>query len=80
MYDICIPFNAVNLVYYQWMIGVVATAGPGYKGPTYHAIWVPLLRDQKKEVQLLVDSQRRHWAKVDVHLWLVVGQILNIGH
>ena len=25
---------------------------------------VPLLRDQKKEVQLLVDSQRRHWAEV----------------
>ena len=46
------------------MIGAVVATGLGYKGPTYHAIWVPLFRDQKKEVQLLVDSQRRHWAKV----------------
>ena len=64
MYDTCIPFNAMNLVYYQWMIGAIIVAGPSYKGPTYHVIRVPLLRDQKKEVQLLVDSQRRHWAKV----------------
>ena len=50
MYDTCIPFNVVNYVYYQMMIDVVATTDPGYKGPTYHAIRVPLLRDQKKEV------------------------------
>ena len=56
MYDNCIPFNAMNSVYYQRMIDAVAVAGPSYKGPSYHAIWVPLLRDQKKEVQLLVDS------------------------
>ena len=50
MYDTCIPFNAVNSVYYQRMIDVVAAAGPGYKGPSYHAVQVPLLRDQKKEI------------------------------
>ncbi|KAK9988997.1 hypothetical protein SO802_029236 [Lithocarpus litseifolius] len=64
MYDNCIYFNAVNSVYYQRMIDVVATAGPGYKGPSYHAVRVPLLRDQTKEVQLLVNSQCRHWAEV----------------
>ena len=64
LYDNCIPFNVVNSVYYQKMIDAVATAGPGYKGPSYHAIRVPLLRDQKKEVQLLVESQRRHWTEV----------------
>ncbi|KAL4619227.1 hypothetical protein ACB092_06G064500 [Castanea dentata] len=64
MYNNCIPFNAVNLVYYQRMIDAIATACPGYKGPSYNAVWVPLLRDQKKEDQLLVDSQRRHWAEV----------------
>ena len=64
MYDNCIPFNAVNSVYYQRMIDAVAAIGLGYKGPSYHAVWVPLLRDQKKEVQLLVDSQRRHWVEV----------------
>ena len=64
LYDNCIPFNVVNSVYYQKMIDAVAAAGPGYKGPSYHAVRVPLLRDQKKEVQLLVESQRRHWAEV----------------
>ena len=60
LYDNCIPFNVVNSVYYQRMIDAVATVGPGYKGPSYHAVGVLLLRDQKKEVQLLVESQRRH--------------------
>ena len=56
LYDNCIPFNVVNSVYYQKIIDVIATVGPGYKGPSYHAVQVPLLRDQKKEVQLLVES------------------------
>ncbi|KAL0010843.1 hypothetical protein SO802_005951 [Lithocarpus litseifolius] len=60
----CRQTYKVNSVYYQRMIDAVAAAGPGYKGPSYHAVRVPLLRDQKKEVQLLVDSQRRHWAEV----------------
>ncbi|XP_030929422.1 uncharacterized protein LOC115955440 [Quercus lobata] len=64
LYDNCIPFNVVNSVYYQRMIDVVAAAGPSYKGPSYHTVQVPLLRDQKKEVQLLVKSRRRHWAEV----------------
>ena len=64
LYDNFIPFNVVNSVHYQKMIDAVAAASPGYKGPSYHAIRVPLLRDQKKEVQLLVESQRRHWAEV----------------
>lgn len=64
LYDNCIPFNVVNSMYYQKMIDAVTAAGPGYKGPSYHAVHVPLLRNQKKEVQLLVESQRRHWAEV----------------
>ena len=42
------------------MIDAVAATSPGYKGPSYHVVRVPLLRDQKKEVQLLVESQRKH--------------------
>ena len=64
LYDNCIPFNVVNSVYYQMMIDAVAAAGPGYKGPSYHVVWVLMLRDNKKDVQLLVESQRRHWAEV----------------
>ena len=64
LYDNCIPFNVVNSMYYQRMIDAVAAAGLGYKGPSYHVVRVPLLRDQNKEVQLLVESQRRNWLEV----------------
>ncbi|XP_050259781.1 uncharacterized protein LOC126704828 [Quercus robur] len=40
LYDNCITFNVVNSVYYQKMIDAVAAVGPGYKGPSYHAILV----------------------------------------
>ena len=40
IYDNCIPFNVVNSVYYQKMIDAIAAAGPGYKGPSYHAVRV----------------------------------------
>nr|CAN82935.1 hypothetical protein VITISV_039412 [Vitis vinifera] len=36
----------------------------GYKGPNYHQLRVNLLKDAKKEVQLLMDSYRAIWAKV----------------
>ncbi|XP_023884919.1 uncharacterized protein LOC111997101 [Quercus suber] len=64
LYDNCIPFNVVNSVHYQRMINAIAAASPSCEGPFYHAVWVPLLKDQKKEVQFLVESQRRHWAEV----------------
>ncbi|KAK4594044.1 hypothetical protein RGQ29_017929 [Quercus rubra] len=62
MYDTCIPINAVNSSYYQPMFNAVAFYGPGYRGPNYHALRVPLLRDAKREVQLIVDSHRSYWA------------------
>ena len=62
MYDACIPINAMNSSHYQPMFNVVASYGPGYRGPNYHAHRVPLLRDAKREVQLIVDSHRSYWA------------------
>ncbi|XP_034674808.1 uncharacterized protein LOC117905996 [Vitis riparia] len=35
-----------------------------YKGPNYYQLRINLLKDAKKEVQLLVDSYRAIWAKV----------------
>ena len=80
LYDNCIPFNVMNSMYYQRMIDAVAAAGPGYKGPSYHAVRVPLLRDQKKEVQFWLSHNVGIGQKLDVHLWLMVGQILDICH
>ncbi|KAL3523232.1 hypothetical protein ACH5RR_016066 [Cinchona calisaya] len=55
-YDACIPINAVNSPFYQNAIDHIAAMGHGNKGPSYHAMRVPLLQDAKKEVQLVIDS------------------------
>ena len=62
MYDTCIPINVVNSSYHQLMLNVVAAYDPGYKGPNYHALQVPLLRKSKREVQLIVDSHHSYWT------------------
>ncbi|RVW87671.1 hypothetical protein CK203_041218 [Vitis vinifera] len=46
------------------MLDVISAIGPGYKGPNYYQLRINLLKDAKKEVQLLVDSYRAIWAKV----------------
>ncbi|RVW45809.1 hypothetical protein CK203_086263 [Vitis vinifera] len=63
-YDACIPINAMNSFYFKPMLDVISTIGLGYKGPNYHQLRVNLLKDAKKEVQLLVNSYRAIWAKV----------------
>ncbi|XP_031251742.1 uncharacterized protein LOC116109659 [Pistacia vera] len=63
-YDACIPMNALNSIYFQPMLDATAIIGPGYKQPTYDAMCVNLLRDAKKEVQLLVDNYKSIWEEV----------------
>ena len=63
-YDACIPTNVVNSFYFKLILDVISAIGPRYKGPNYHQLRVNLLKDAKKEVQLLVDSYRAIWAKV----------------
>ncbi|KAL6321052.1 hypothetical protein AAG906_012036 [Vitis piasezkii] len=63
-YDACIPTNAVNSFYFKPMLDVISAIGPGYKGPNYYQLRINILKDAKKEVQLLVDSYRAIWAKV----------------
>ena len=63
MYNACIPLNAVNSNYYQPMLNAIASIGPGYMGPNYHALQVPLLKEAKREVQMIVDSYRTYWAE-----------------
>ena len=62
MDDACIPINAMNSSYYQPMLNVVASYGLGYRGSNYHALRVPLLREAKRDVQLIVDSHLSYWA------------------
>ncbi|XP_027102739.2 uncharacterized protein [Coffea arabica] len=62
-YDACIPINAVNSPFFQKAIDQIASMGHGYKAPSYHSLRVTLLRDAKKDVQLVVDSFRNTWAE-----------------
>ncbi|KAL3509371.1 hypothetical protein ACH5RR_028772 [Cinchona calisaya] len=47
--------TTVNSPFYQNAIDNIAAIGHGYTGPSCHAMRVPLLRDAKKEVQLVID-------------------------
>ncbi|XP_027181907.1 uncharacterized protein LOC113780291 [Coffea eugenioides] len=62
-YDACIPMNAFNSPYYQQAIGKIASMGHGYQGPSYHALRVNLLKDAKKQVELIVENLRSKWAE-----------------
>ncbi|XP_071922743.1 uncharacterized protein [Coffea arabica] len=62
-YDACIPMNACNSPYYQQAIGKITSMGHGYQGPSYHALRVTLLKDAKKQVELIVDNLRSKWAE-----------------
>ena len=66
-YDACIPTNVVNSFYFKSMLDVISIIGSGYKGPNYHQLWVNVLKDAKKEIQLLVDSYHAIYAKVGVY-------------
>ncbi|XP_022855487.1 uncharacterized protein LOC111376741 [Olea europaea var. sylvestris] len=61
MIDSCIPFNAVNSVYYQQSIDVIASMSPGYKGPNFHSLRGYLLAKNVEEVQKYVESYRSTW-------------------
>jgi hypothetical protein len=63
MIDACVPFNAVNSVYYQHAIDVVTDMGPGYKGPNLHAIRGYYFAKAVDEVKIYVETYREIWKK-----------------
>ncbi|XP_031269412.1 uncharacterized protein LOC116127894 [Pistacia vera] len=63
-YDSCIPTNVINSIYFQPMADAIAAIGPGHKILTYHNLRVNLLRDARKEVQLLVDGYKKTWEDI----------------
>ena len=63
-YDTCILTSVVNFLYFKSMLDVIFAIGSRYKGPNYHQQLVNLLKDAKKEVQLLLDSYGAIRAKV----------------
>ena len=44
-FDVNVPFNGANSYYYQPMIDVITSMGPGFEGPSFHDLRGPLLKD-----------------------------------
>ncbi|XP_061361535.1 uncharacterized protein LOC133305351 [Gastrolobium bilobum] len=63
MIDAGVPFNAVNSSYYQPMIDVICSMGPGYKGPNFYRVRGHLLNKWVREVNKLVESYRTVWKQ-----------------
>ncbi|XP_031282565.1 uncharacterized protein LOC116141174 [Pistacia vera] len=77
-YDSCIPINVINSIYFQPMVDAITAIGHGYKIPTYHNLRVNLLRDARKEVQLLVDGYKN--ILEDVGCTLMVDDWIDNSH
>ena len=56
MIDACVPFNAINSMYYQHAINAATTMCPGYKAPTLHAIRGYYLAKTVDEVKIYVET------------------------
>ena len=54
----------MNSFYFNPMLNAIFVIDPRYKGLTYHKLWVNLLKNAKKEIQLLVNSYHQIWVKV----------------
>ncbi|XP_057429892.1 uncharacterized protein LOC130722998 [Lotus japonicus] len=63
MFDAPVPFNAVNLAYYQPMIDAICSMGPGYKAPNMQRVRGFLLSKWVDEVKKLVESYRNVWKQ-----------------
>ncbi|XP_031258704.1 uncharacterized protein LOC116116792 [Pistacia vera] len=80
-YDSCISINVINSIYFQPVVDAITAIGPGYKLSTYHSLRVNLLRDAKKEVQLLVDGYKKTWKDVGLDVFDVekdAGTLFNL--
>ncbi|XP_031256659.1 uncharacterized protein LOC116114660 [Pistacia vera] len=77
-YDSCIPINVINSIYFQSMVDAITVIGLRYKLSTYHSLRVNLLRNTKKEVQLLVDGYKKTWE--DIGCTIMTDGWTDISH
>ncbi|XP_072067062.1 uncharacterized protein [Arachis hypogaea] len=61
--DASVPFNAVNLAYYQPMIDAIANMGARYKGPNYGRVRRYLLSKLVEDVKKMIEDYHEIWKQ-----------------
>ncbi|XP_042521154.1 uncharacterized protein LOC122094419 [Macadamia integrifolia] len=74
-YEAGIPFNTVKLRSFEEMVEAIAQFGSGYKPPSYHELRVPLLQDEKAQIDY-VSSESQYAAML---FQLLDSKIEEIG-
>ena len=60
-FDVNVPFNGANSYYYQLMIDAIASIRPGFKGPSFHDLRGPLLKDIVNNVHKYLVEIKADW-------------------
>ncbi|KAL3523848.1 hypothetical protein ACH5RR_016682 [Cinchona calisaya] len=63
LFDVGIPLDAVNSVYFQPMIEAIASQGDGVVGPSYHDLRSWILKNAVQEVRNDIDHCTGSWGK-----------------
>lgn len=63
LYDVGLPLDAVNSVFFQPMIDAIASAGPGLEGPSYHDLRGWILKNAVVEVNMVLERFKAAWGR-----------------
>ena len=62
-YNAGIAFNCCKLDSFKGMVQAIGEYGPNLKPPSYHEIRVPLLKDEVKYTEQLMEGHKEEWAQ-----------------
>lgn len=68
LYDIGVPLDAVNSVYFQPMVDAIASEGPGILAPSHHDLRGWVLKSAVDEVKADMDYCTRAWVRTGCSL------------
>uniref|UniRef100_A0A5B7C0P4 BED-type domain-containing protein n=1 Tax=Davidia involucrata TaxID=16924 RepID=A0A5B7C0P4_DAVIN len=63
LYDVGLPLDAVNSVYFQPMVDAISSQGAGFVAPSYHDLRSWILKNSVQEVRSNVDQCMGTWVK-----------------
>lgn len=63
LYDIGVPLDAVNSVYFQPMLDAIALEGTGVVGPSHHDLRGWILKSAVNDVKVDMDYSARAWGR-----------------